>query len=322
MLHALEEGRILRTWPMRGTIHLVPSTDAAWMLTLMAGRALSAAAGRWERLGLSRADAERATSAMVQALAGGRRLTRAEALAVINDAGISTEGQRGYHLLWYAAQTGVICIGPQADGAQTFVLLDEWAPTPRRLEGAEAAAELAFRYFRSHGPTTVQDFAGWTGLGLTVSRRAVADNDGRLTPAAHGRRDGLGGGRCHGRWGARRTLETRAGPPRLRRAHARLQGPLAARAGRPLRRGRPGRQRDLPLDGRHRRSRPGHVGTHDQRQHGEGRPRPVRADDHAADRCRRAGVRGVRGLPRPTPRPHDQRPRSESCRVRSCGPFR
>lgn len=179
---ALEAGGILRTWPMRGTIHLVPSADAAWMIDLMGGRVLATGARRREQLGLTDDDAERSTRALAEALAGRRRLTRAQALAVINEAGISTEGQRGYHLLWYAAQTGATCIGPQVDGQQSFALLADVAPAPVRLAGREAAAELAFRYFRSHGPTTVQDFAGWTGLPLGVSRTAVADNDGRLVP--------------------------------------------------------------------------------------------------------------------------------------------
>lgn len=182
MLDALEQGAILRTWPMRGTIHLVPSEDAGWMTDLMGRRMLSAVARRHEQLGLTSADVDRATGVLTDALGGGRRLTRAAALAAITDAGISTEGQRGYHLLGYAAQTGVICIGPQMDGEQTFVLLDEWVPKPRRLGAREGVAELAHRYFRSHGPATVRDFAGWTGLGLGVTRTAIADNEGRLAP--------------------------------------------------------------------------------------------------------------------------------------------
>lgn len=182
MLDALEEGSILRTWPMRGTIHLVPSADAGWMTELMGRRMLATGPRRREQLGLTLDDVESATRVLADALAGGRRLTRAEALAQINAAGITTEGQRGYHVLWFAAQTGVTCIGPQVDGEQTFVLLDEWAPKPRRLDAREGAAELAHRYFRSHGPATVKDFAGWTGLGLGASRAAIVDNDGRLAP--------------------------------------------------------------------------------------------------------------------------------------------
>jgi hypothetical protein len=177
---AFEDGQILRTWPMRGTIHAVPSVDAAWMLAATGIRALDGSARRREQLGLTVEDAERATASLVTALAGGRRLTRAEALTTIDDAGVQTTGQRGYHLLSYAAHIGVICIGPQQGSQQTFVLLDEWAPSPRRLTRSEGLVELAFRYFRSHGPTTVRDFAGWTGLTLTESRAAVAGNDGRL----------------------------------------------------------------------------------------------------------------------------------------------
>jgi hypothetical protein len=181
MLTELEQGQILRTWPMRGTIHLVPSQDAHWMLDLMGGRMMATSHRRRESLGLTQVDTDRATAALADALSGSRRLTRSQALSTINDAGVTTEGQRGYHLLWYAALTGVTCIGPQLDGEQTFVLLDEWVANPRRLDERDAAAELAYRYFRGHGPALVTDFAGWTGLGLGVTRTALSDNDGRLT---------------------------------------------------------------------------------------------------------------------------------------------
>ncbi len=181
MLTALEQRRILRTWPMRGTIHLVPAEDAHWMLNLMGSTMMATSHRRRENLGLTQEDTDQATAALADALSGSRRLTRSQALSTINDAGVTTEGQRGYHLLWYAALTGVTCIGPQVEGEQTFVLLDEWVANPRRLDAREAAAELAYRYFRSHGPAPGSDFAGWTGLGLRITRTAVSDNAGRLT---------------------------------------------------------------------------------------------------------------------------------------------
>jgi hypothetical protein len=181
MLTALEQRQIVRTWPMRGTIHLVPAADAHWMLDLMGSTMLATSHRRRENLGLTQEDTDQATAALADALSGSRRLTRSQALSTINDAGVTTEGQRGYHLLWYAALTGVTCIGPQVEGEQTFVLLDEWVANPRRLDAREAAAELAYRYFRSHGPAPVSDFAGWTGLGLRIARTALSDNSGRLT---------------------------------------------------------------------------------------------------------------------------------------------
>ncbi len=171
---ALERREALRTWPMRGTVHLVPSRDARWMLAVTGARTLAGAAARRAQLGLSEAEADRAADVLGEALAGGRRLTRACCLAALAGAGIDTAGQRGYHLLWYASQRGVTCIAPHIGTEQTFALLDEWAPDPLQPERDEALGLLALRYFRSHGPTTRQDFAGWTGLTAADAKRGIA----------------------------------------------------------------------------------------------------------------------------------------------------
>ncbi len=155
---------ILRTWPMRGTVHFVPPRDAKWMLNLTGVRALAGAQKRREFLGLTEGIVDRAVAVLEAALRGGTRLTRAECVAVLIDAGVHTASEHGYHLLWYASQIGCTCIGPQDGKDQTFVLLDEWVPDPRTPTRDAALAELATRYFQSHGPTTRQDFAGWTGL--------------------------------------------------------------------------------------------------------------------------------------------------------------
>ncbi|HYN94342.1 MAG TPA: winged helix DNA-binding domain-containing protein [Pilimelia sp.] len=178
---ALERREALRTWPMRGTVHLVPPRDARWMLDVLGSRALAGAAARRATLGLAADEADRAVDVLGTALAGGRRLTRSECLAALTAAGIAVGGQRGYHLLWYASQRGVTCIGPQAGTEQTFTLLDEWVPDPHRPDRDEALALIARRYFRSHGPTTRQDFAGWTGLTAADAKRGIAGAGESLT---------------------------------------------------------------------------------------------------------------------------------------------
>ncbi len=178
---ALERREALRTWPMRGTVHLVPSRDARWMLDVTGVRTLAAAGPRRAVLGLSLAEADRAADVLGEALAGGARMTRSQCQATLNAAGIDTTGQRGYHLLWYAAQKGVTCIAPHVGTEQTFALLDEWVPDPHRPDRDEALGILALRYFRSHGPTTRQDFAGWTGLTATDAKRGIAAAGEALT---------------------------------------------------------------------------------------------------------------------------------------------
>ena len=182
---ALEEPQALRTWPMRGTVHLVPARDAHWMLATTGVRSLSGAARRRAQLGLDDAVADRAVALVGELLAGGGRLSRAQLLDALRERGVPIEGQLGYHILWYASQRGVSAIAPDVDGQQTFVLLDEWVPDPVRLDEDEALATLAIRYFRSHGPTTRQDFSGWTGLTVAQCRRAIAAAGDAIATASY-----------------------------------------------------------------------------------------------------------------------------------------
>ncbi len=177
---AIASRAIVRTWPMRGTIHFVPAEDAPWMLRLLAARPLAAAARRRAQLALSPATVDRARLLLCEALSGGRCLTRAALLQVLAGAGISPQGQRGYHLLVSLAQEGLLCFGPQQAGQQTFVLLPEWVPQPRELPPAAALAELARRYFTSHGPATLPDFARWAGLLLPAARQGLAASQAAL----------------------------------------------------------------------------------------------------------------------------------------------
>jgi hypothetical protein len=171
---AFEAGEILRTWPMRGTVHVVPAVDARWMLELCGPRAFAGVERRWAHLGIDEGTCKDATEVLRGALAGGGRLTRSACVDLLVAAGLHTATGHGYHLLWYASQVGVTCMGPQEGKEQTFVLLDEWAPNQRVLDRDEALAELAVRYVRSHGPTTRPDLAGWTGLTQADAKRAIA----------------------------------------------------------------------------------------------------------------------------------------------------
>ena len=75
---------------------------------------------------------------------------------------------------WYLAQTGTLVLAAPEGRQQTFALLDEWVPAPRRLDRDEALVELALRYFRSHGPATLRDLARWSGLTMLEVRRGLA----------------------------------------------------------------------------------------------------------------------------------------------------
>jgi hypothetical protein len=177
---ALATGDIVRSWPMRGTLHFVAPDDLGWMLGLTAARTIQSSAGRHRQLGLSEEDCATARDAAVAALTGARALPRDELLACFEAAGVSTAGQRGIHLINRLALWGVLVFGPLQPGVggkakkQTFVLLDEWVTNGRVLDRDEALGEFALRYFRGHGPATVRDFAWWSSLTLTDARAGLA----------------------------------------------------------------------------------------------------------------------------------------------------
>jgi hypothetical protein len=170
---AIAERRIVRTWPMRYTLHLVPAADARWMLELLAPRAVARAASRYRGLGLDEAAFGLARKGLERALRGGRRLTRDAAYRVLADVGVPPDGQRGIHVLSRLAQEAFLVFGPREGRQHTFALFDEWLRPARRLARDEALATIAARYFEGHGPATLQDFTWWTGLPVAAAREAI-----------------------------------------------------------------------------------------------------------------------------------------------------
>lgn len=171
---ALNAGEVVKSWPMRGTLHLVMAEDLPWMLELTTPRLVAGAASRRAQLDLDMPMLERARELAVNALTGGHQLRRSELLAVWDEGGLATTGSRGYHMLWYLAQTGTLCFGPVCGDEQLIVLVEEWIPRPKHPEHEEALGEWALRYFRSHGPATIKDFIRWTNLVAADARTGLA----------------------------------------------------------------------------------------------------------------------------------------------------
>lgn len=189
---AFDAGQIVRTWPMRGTLHTVLAEDLAWMLPLMTVRPRAAASKRRPQLGLDDGHVAYAGDLAAAALAGAAGgLTRAQLLAVWADAGLEPTAGRGYHLIVELAQRGLLCLGPFTDGEQTFVAVDEWIGVPRLLDRPGALAELALRYFRGHGPATIADLMRWTGLPAVDVRAGVTAVRDQLAVATVGRTEYL-----------------------------------------------------------------------------------------------------------------------------------
>ncbi len=183
---AIADHTIVRSWPMRGTLHITAAEDLRWMLQLLTPRVISNTERRDRQLGLNQATYKRCGKLLQRKLRG-KQLARDAVYQLLEKEGISTTGQRGYHILWHLAQHEVICFGSQEGKQPTFALLDDRIAKTRPLGRDKALAKLARRYFTGHGPATAEDFVAWSKLTLSDARRGIEMVSEYLQPLRQGK---------------------------------------------------------------------------------------------------------------------------------------
>ena len=181
---ACDRGEIIRTHVLRPTWHFVAAADLRWMLRLTGPRVQAKDAGRLRSLGLDESTLARVHEVLASTLADGEPRTRRELAATLEAAGIDTGVQRIAHAVVHAELGGVLCSGPRRGKQHTYLPLDGHVPPAPEREREDDVAELALRYFASHGPATLRDFAWWSGLTIADGRAGVAAADDRLESLA------------------------------------------------------------------------------------------------------------------------------------------
>jgi hypothetical protein len=171
---AFQRGAILRTHVLRPTWHFVLPEDIRWMLALTAPRVRRAVAYYDRQLELDAAVLRRCRAVFVKALSGHEYRTREELSVALGAAGIVAKGQRLGHIMMHAELDAVVCSGPRHGKQFTYALLDERAPKASPRTRDEALHELTVRYFTSHGPAQVVDFAWWSGLTTREAKEGIA----------------------------------------------------------------------------------------------------------------------------------------------------
>lgn len=181
---ALANGEILRTHILRPTWHFVLPTDIRWMMALTGPRI---AARMRPTLGFpmpEEHDMRRALEALGDALAGGRRMTRTQVALLLQDRGFMENRSHLVAILIRAELDLVIVSGGLEGKTQTYASAEERAPrTPTDNADEDrdwALAELTRRYFTSHGPATIGDFAWWSGLTVADTKRGLSINGAAL----------------------------------------------------------------------------------------------------------------------------------------------
>ena len=174
---ALSEGRLIKTWAMRGTLHLLtPEEGGAFLSLIAAGRS-------WERpswvryFGATPEVMEALRHAVREAL-DGAVLTRDELVgAITSRRGLGHVGEAlrsGWGtLLKPLAWQGDLCFGPNRGRNVTFTSPEAASSRWAGLPDPEEAAPVAFTaYLAAYGPATPDAFTGWLGAGRRRLRAA------------------------------------------------------------------------------------------------------------------------------------------------------
>lgn len=170
---AMGNWEIIRTHVLRPTWHFVAPADLRWMLKLSAPRVKALCAYNDKRWGVTPTVINKSQKVLEKILLGKKQLTRQEIVPAFQKTGIETDEYRLGSILVHAELDGLICSGPRQGKQFTYVLLEEHVPPAPALSKAESIATLAQRYFNSHGPATIHDFAWWSGLTITEAKSGL-----------------------------------------------------------------------------------------------------------------------------------------------------
>ncbi|HEV3011821.1 MAG TPA: winged helix DNA-binding domain-containing protein, partial [Actinomycetota bacterium] len=161
------ERSLVKTWAMRGTLHLLPAAELPiWQAALSTRRPWEAKS--WQRgFGVSLDELERLNAAVAEAL-DDRLLTREELATRVGELttpalGGKLRGSWGA-LLKPAAALGLLCFAPSQSQQVRFTRPDTWLGGWADHDPDQAMAEVTRRFLAASGPVTREDFARWWGI--------------------------------------------------------------------------------------------------------------------------------------------------------------
>jgi hypothetical protein len=178
---------LVKTWLMRGTLHLVPAEDLPVYCSALDARGHYA--GAWLRyFEVTARDMERLIEVIGESLHEPR--TRQELGAAVKarlGASMAKNLESGWgSFLKPAARRGMLCFGPSQGQSVTFVRPDAWLGNWREVSQEEAQAELLRRFLAAYGPASRDEFTEWAGgghaRGLRQAWKLIEDELAEVEP--------------------------------------------------------------------------------------------------------------------------------------------
>ena len=172
---AFAKAELLRLHLLRCTVQVVSQKDIGWLLPLCKERNLRTLQSWHKSINtlFSENHFEELTQALQKFLAGGKSLPKKAIAEELKSLGFLLDDRLLTSLLVRSEIEGLLCSGVMQGREATWALLSERVPTICSLTTDEALKQLAVKYFRSHSPASLEDFAWWSGLSKTQCRKAL-----------------------------------------------------------------------------------------------------------------------------------------------------
>ncbi len=173
---------LVRTWVMRGTLHLLTSEDARWLIPFLAPNLIAGDKRRMAQLGWDEERTSRGLHLLEATLARQGALIRSEIKRLLETNGLPWEGQAPIHLIGRAAWEGILIQGADRGKQPAFVACAAWIGGLRPQPHDLALAEVARRYLLAYAPAGPGDLAVWSGLKSGEAHQAFRMIEDQLIP--------------------------------------------------------------------------------------------------------------------------------------------
>jgi hypothetical protein len=179
---ALADRRLVRSWAMRGTLHLFAADDVPTVAAALGRREMWRRPAWLRWLGVTEPEMERLIEAIGQVLDDGVPRTRAELSVEIGarlgpKAGNLLLGSWG-SVLKIASDHDYLVQSAGEGGAVRFVRASRWIEGWREERPDVALARLVERYLAAYGPATQRDLLRWWGVAVVAMMKPAVESLG------------------------------------------------------------------------------------------------------------------------------------------------
>ena len=173
-----QERTLVKTWAMRGTLHLLPARELMLWQAAIHKEPAYQKPFRPKNFGVGSHDLERLVDGIGEAL-DGRMLTReelaVEVARITGSAELAAKIRQSWGtMLKPAAFLGRLCFAPSAGQNVRFTRPDSWLRNLSRVAAEDALPEITRRYLTAYGPATREDFRRWLGIASVRAKALIA----------------------------------------------------------------------------------------------------------------------------------------------------